>query len=286
MGSSGGSGTQATTNNIAPEVKPLFAQTGSAIQSLQPYAFDMMPDLFGQNVQQIPGFTSGQEQTNAFLQQQAFGNPLNQQQQQTQAQLNQAYNNPYSREQANASDYANWMFKNPATAQEQDAYRSLTQLTNSPIGSSPATQAAMQSLRAPVLNDLALSGMGNSDAVGTALSSAYAPIVAQEMQQRFAAIPMLSQMGSNIAGRQMGNTAMLNDIGNAVSGRQMQTTGMLGQLGQTGYAQQQGNLGAYGQSEAERRGIGEAQGQAVQQDLLRRQGLAQQWTTGILRLGH
>jgi hypothetical protein len=158
----------------------------------------------------------------------------------------------------------------------------------------------MDAIRAPVLNDLSLAGLGNSDAVGTALSGAYAPIVAQEMAQRFAAIPMLGQLGNTAASRQLGatgalgdlgagvlqrlqqNTGMLGQLGNTIGNRLQQNTGMLGQLGSTGYAQQQGNVGAYGQSEAERRAIQETQEQAEQQDMLRRQQLAQQFTTGIL----
>lgn len=206
-GGGSGGGTTTSTNNIAPEVAPLFAQTGQLVQGIQ----SGMPDFsrfFGSNPQVVPGQTAGQQDIGAALRTQAFGPGLN--------------------------------------APQQDAYNSLTSLINSPVGSSPATQAAMAAVRTPVLNELGNAGLGNSGAVGTELGGAYAPILAQEMAQRFAAIPQLQS------------------IGNAQ------------------YAQTQGNLQSYGASEEAGRSAEALQQQANYQDFLRQQGLGTQFSTGIL----
>ena len=68
MGSSGGGGTTNSTSaaSIAPELQPLFAQTGTTVANLQ----CGMPDFsqfFAPNVQNIPGFTQGQLDVNAAL---------------------------------------------------------------------------------------------------------------------------------------------------------------------------------------------------------------------------
>lgn len=210
MGKSGGGGSSNTTStaSIAPELQPLFAQTGTTVAGLQNQITPQFNEFFASQVQDIPGFTQGQMDINRQLRSQAFGPALNQPQ--------------------------------------QDAYNSLTSLINSPVGSSPATIAAMQAIRSPVLNDLALAGLGNSDAVGSELGNAYAPILAQEMAQRYAAIPQLHQLGT------------------------------------TAFSQGQQNLGAYGASEEQQRGILETRGQAELADLLRRQNLGTGFTTGIL----
>lgn len=209
MGGSGATkGSSNTENSIAPELQPLYSQTGTTVADLQNQIAPQFGQFFGTNVQQIPEFTPGQQLLNARLQSNAFGPALN--------------------------------------APQEAAYNSLNQLVSSPVGSSPMTIAAMAAARDPVLNDLALSGLGNSDAVGSSLGAAYAPILAQEMQQRFSAIPLLNQLGSSA------------------------------------YTQGQQNLSAYGASEEARRSIGQDQGQAELADLLRRQQLGSQFTTGIL----
>lgn len=208
MGSSGGSGNTTSQASIAPELQPLFSQTGEIITDLQPQITGQFPEFFSPNVQKIPGFTGGQYDVNQALRQQALGGGL--------------------------------------TAPQQDAYSSLTALTNSPVGSSPQTIAAMQAARTPIVNELAAAGLGNSGAVGTELAGAYAPILAQEMQQRFSAVPLLQQIGS------------------------------------AQYAQNMGGLSAYGASEEQQRQIAEARNQAEQSDFLRRQNLGSQFTTGIL----
>ncbi len=210
MGGGGGSTktTGSSSNEIAPQLQPLFEQTGGMIQGMQADIAPQFSQFFSAQPQIIPGPTVGQNNLNAAYANQAFG---------------------------------------PSTNAQQDAaFGSLMTLANSPVGSSPQTIAAMQAARDPALNDLAMAGLGNSDAVGTSLGGAYAPILAQEMAQRFQAIPMLNQMGA------------------------------------TAYGQQQQNLGTYAQNEEQRRGIAEAQYQAQTADLLRRQGLGSQFTTGIL----
>lgn len=210
MGSGGGqSGTSSTQNEIAPELQPLFRQTGETIMGLQPMATHGGGQFFNPNIQNIPGFTAGQQAISDFQQQRAF--------------------NP---QQLNSSELA---------AQGQ-----LMDLVNSPVGSAPSTIAAMSAARAPVLNDLALSGLGNSDAVGTNLLGAYAPIIAQEQQMRMQAIPQLQQLGATAANRQ---TQTLAD---------------------------------YGATQEASRNITETQGKADLADFLRRQGLFSNFTTGLL----
>lgn len=210
MGSSGGAtkSSGGTENTIAPELQPLYSQTGGMIQGLQADIAPQFSQFFNAQPQIIPSPTGGQNNLNAAYANQAFGPAMN--------------------------------------AQQDAAFGSLMSLANSPVGSSPQTIAAMQAARDPVLNDLAMAGLGNSDAVGTSLGGAYAPILAQEMAQRFQAIPLLNQLGS------------------------------------TAYGQQQQNLGAYAQDEEQRRQIAASQYEAQTKDLLRRQGLGTQFTTGIL----
>lgn len=204
----GGGQSSQTKNEIAPELRPLYKQTGNIIAGLQPEIAGQSPIFFGDQTQQIPGFTGGQEYVNQQLLQRAQGSAL--------------------------------------TGGQQAAQAELLGLIQSPYGQSPAALEAMRAVRNPVLNDLALSGLGNSGAVGESLTGAYAPILAAEMNQRYAAIPQLNA------------------------------------LGQAEYQQGAQNLSAYGQSEEQRRGIEEARGQAELQDILRRQGLFSNYTTGIL----
>lgn len=210
MGSGGGSGSGTTTQeaSIAPELRPLFSQTGEISQNLQSAITPYFGEFFAPQVQQIPGMTPGQYDLNAA--------------------------------------YRNLAFAPGLTPPQMDSYASLMDLTSSPVGSSPATQAAMAAAREPVVNELANAGLGNSSYVGYNLGAAYAPILAEEMQQRFQAIPALQNLGTQE------------------------------------YQQRQGNLTNYANSEEQRRGILETQEQAVTQDLLRRQGLGTQFTTGIL----
>lgn len=78
---------------------------------------------------------------------------------------------------------------------EQAALLQAGELTGGPLGSSPATQAAMSAAQSRVMQELALSGLANSGAIGTELSSAFAPILAQEMAMRAQVIPQLAAIG-------------------------------------------------------------------------------------------
>jgi hypothetical protein len=205
----GGSGGSSSNNPISPELRPLYKQTGQLLQELQPQIAGQFGEFFGNQVQNIPGFTQGQEDIRQ-----------------------------YQRKRFEEGEILN--------PQEMAANNQLMQLVNSPVGSAPHTIAAMQAARDPVLNDLAASGLGNSDAIGTGLTGAYAPILAQEMALRAQAIPQLQQLGSTFANRQ---SQWLNE---------------------------------YGQTEEAARGIQETRGQAELNDVLRRQGLGSQFTTGIL----
>jgi hypothetical protein len=78
----------------------------------------------------------------------------------------------------------------------------LSQLTSGPIGSSPATQAAMQSYNTTqvpqVEQALSLSGSGRGGGDAEALTSsreaAYAPLVQQEIANREAAVNQYSSL--------------------------------------------------------------------------------------------
>jgi hypothetical protein len=204
----GGGPSSSTTQKIPKELRPLFEQTGQFLTGLQPEIVGQAGQFFGDQTQQIPGLTSGQQDIMALQRQRAFGNPM--------------------------------------TAPEQQALDQINFLTGGPLGSSPATIAAMDAVRNPVLNDLALAGLGNSDAIGSNLAGAYAPILAQEQAMRAGVIPQLTGLGNTLANRQSNL------------------------------------LSEYGASEEQGRGIEEARGQATLQDLLRRQGLFTDFTTGIL----
>ena len=208
MGGGGSKSSGSSSASIAPELKPLFKQTGTTISNLQPDAASGFSQFFQPNVQQIPGFTPGQEAISQFQGQRAFGSPLN--------------------------------FLDAASLAQ------LNELTGGPLGQSPATIAAMQAVREPVLNDLALAGLGNSSAVGSDLGSAFAPILAQEQALRFQSVPLLQ------------------NLSNTAENRQSQF------------------LSEFGATEEARRGIEEARGQAALSDFLRRQGLGSEFTTGIL----
>jgi len=216
MGGGGGTtkSSGSSSNEIAPELQPLFGKTAGMVSQLQS---DVAPQFggangfFSSNPQFIPGFTD-------------VGNYMAQ----------------------NQIDRFNQFSQNPLTEPEQSAYSGMQAFTNGPLGSAPATIAAMNAVRSPVLNDLALSGMGNSDAVGSNLAGAYAPILAQEMQARQSLLPQMAALGN------------------------------------TGFQRQQGLASDVAATQEKYRTISEAQGQADLQDFLRRQNLGSQFTTGIL----
>ena len=215
MGSGGGSGGGGSTEStqqasIAPELQPLMGQTGAIVSNIQhDYAWPfMLNEAFNPNPQQIPGFTPVQEDIGNFQRMRAFTPVLN--------------------------------------SSEQAAQQGLMDLTNSPFGEAPWTKAAMQAARTPILNDAALAGLGNSDALVSNLGSAYAPILAQEEQQRWQAIPQLQNLGQTQANRE---------------------SQYLGELGTT---------------EEKRRAITEARNAALFNDFMRRQGLSSDFTNRVL----
>jgi hypothetical protein len=212
----GGGGSSSTTSeaSIAPELRPLFSQTAGTVGAIQNQLADQgyFSQFFPYNPQQIPGFTPGEQQLSDVQMQQA------------------------------QSPYVSGTF----TAPQLGALGQIQELTGGPLGSSPATQSAMAAIRTPVLNDLALAGLGNSDAVASNQAAAFAPILAEEMRMRAGLVP--TEAG----------------------------------IGQQGYVQQQQLINQAMQSQEQQRAIQEAQGQANYADFLRQQGLGTQYSTGIL----
>jgi len=215
MGSSGATKTSgSSTNEIAPELQPLYSQTGGMIQGMQA---DIAPQFggpngfFSTNPQFIPGFTD-------------VGNTMAQ----------------------NQIDRYNQYQANPYTPVELDTLAGIRAMTSGPLGQSPQTLAAMNAVRTPVLNDMALAGMGNSDAIASNLAGAFSPILAQEMAARQSLLPLEAQMSQTGFNRQPGLAA---DVMNTQD--------------------------IYRQIEA-------AQAQANTADFLRRQQLGQSLTTGVL----
>ena len=243
-GSGGGKQTTNTSNTIAPELSPLFQNTADLITNLQPGIGNQFGQFFGNQAQQIPGFTGGQQQLSDVQFARAMsGNPLS----------------AYEMQAANYGAGAGG-----ATAPEQAALAQISQLQNTPFGTLPTTQAAIAAARNPALNELAAAGLGNSDAIGTSLAGAYAPIYAQEMAFRQQAVPQLANIGGAMAARGLAGAQLENQIG--AMGQQRYSDLINQSMG----------------SQEQMRQIGEAQGAANLQDLLRRQGLGTQFTTGIL----
>lgn len=219
---------------------------------------------------------------------------------------------------------------------ELAALQQIGQFASGPIGSSPVTQAAMAAARGPVLNDLALAGLGNSGAIGMELGGAYAPILAQEVATRAGIIPQLTSLGQQLRGgaisgaglqaqigqalrqgditgaglqAQIGQALRQGDISGAglqaqigqaqragaISGANLQAqigerlragdiagANFLAQQGQTFDARETQRLADLAQSEEGVRQLQAQQLEAITQDILRRQGLAANLTTGVL----
>lgn len=206
MGSHSG-GSQGT--KIPKQFRPLASQTGDILQQEQQAIVPQFESFIQPSPQYIPPLTPGQENI---------------------AQLQ------YDRATA----------PSVLTSPEQQALSQIDYLTGGPLGQSPATIAAMKAARDPVLNDLALAGLGNSGSVESELLGAYAPILAQEVAGRQAVIPQLANIGQTEAQRR-------SDL-----------------LGQAFAGQEAG------------RQIDVQRGLADLNDLLRRQGLFQNLTTGLI----
>jgi hypothetical protein len=132
------------------------------------------------------------------------------------------------------------------TQPDVNALNQIDQLTGGPLGMSPATQSAMAAIRVPVMNDMALAGLGNSDAVASNQAAAFAPILAQEMQMRASLVPIQQQIAENLVKRQ--STLIGESFG----------------------------------TEEQARAIEEARGKAQLNDLIRLQNLGQTYSTGLL----
>jgi len=100
-------------------------------------------------------------------------------------------------------------------AAEQAALGQIQRFSGGEIGQSPATQAALASLRPGIQNDLALAGLGNSAEVGSAISAASAPILAEEIRQRSGAIGELTGLGRTVRGSQQFGAGLQSQIGAA-----------------------------------------------------------------------
>ena len=275
-GSSGGSGTQTTKNQIAPELKPLFGQTGTELMRLQGMA--PMDPFLGVNPQQIPGATPGQMDILGAQRTRAFGEPLTTQEQQAQM-LAGNFGQMRAPEQSAYNLSQNFgQLRMP----ENFGLLQAAEFAGGPMGSAPATQAAMAAVRDPVLNDLALAGLGNSTAVGSNLGAAYAPILAQEMAIKAGIIPQLFGLGQNLRGGDIAAGGLQAGLGERMRAGDVAGAQRLAQLGATVADRQSQLLSEYGTSEEATRKIAEAQQAAAYQDFLRRQQISQSLTTGLL----
>lgn len=201
---------------------------------------------------------------------------------------------------------------------EQAALGQINRFTGGEIGQSPATQAALAAIRAPIQNDLALAGLGNSGEVGSALAAASAPILAQELQARASVIPQLAGLGQTIRGGQQFASQAFQRAGEAQRAGDVQTAGMFQRAGEAqradnvqaaqmfqraGEAQRVGDiqsaqflsaqaeqlvqrestlLSELGTSEEANRALAAQQAEAQQRDFQRQQALISSLTTGIL----
>jgi len=183
---------------------------------------------------------------------------------------------------------------------EQAALQQIQRFSGGEIGQSPATQAALASLRPGIQNDLALAGLGNSAEVGSALSAASAPILAEEIRQRSGAIGELTGLGRTVRGGQQfasqafqrageaqraGNAqaaSLFQRAGEAQRAGRIEEANQLNQQAQTLSQRESRLLGEAGEEEERQRTFAAQQQEANFQDFLRRQGLAQNLTTGLL----
>lgn len=275
---SSGTSSQTSGSTIAPQLQPLFGNTASMIQNLQ----GGMPDFsqfFQSNPQAIPGFTPGQQALGNVYQNRAFGG------EQLNAYDTAGTNYAQLAGQLNPLEAAGTPYAQLAgqiNAPEQLAREQIARFTSGDIGQSPVTQAAMAAVRNPALNDLAMAGLGNSDAVKTSLTDAYAPILAQEMATRAGVIPQLAALGQQQRAGQEFGANYFGQQGQQLRSGQEFGANFLGQQGQMLDTRQGQRLGEYGTSEEAARQIQAQQGQADLADFLRRQGLGTQFTTGIL----
>lgn len=149
-------------------------------------------------------------------------------------------------------------------------------------GQSPLTQAAIQAFQQSTLpviqNQFALQGLANSPALGEAVGSS----LAQSLPQFIMGGEQLNQSGArtyaDIANmQQQGQLAANQQALNALFGLGQQA----GTAGQLQNQQVQTGLGAFGGAGQLQQGTVQNQLDASYADFLRRQGLAEQATTGL-----
>lgn len=263
--------------------------------------------------QQIPGFTPGQQALSQTQLNRAFSNPLTYQELAAQN-LSSTFGNlryPEASALGLSSNFGNLRYPEASALQlsggfgnlrfpEAAALGQINYVSGGPLGQAPATLAAMDAVRNPVLNDLALAGLGNSDAIASNLAGAFSPILAQEMATRAAVIPQLTGLGQQLRGgdisaaqlqQQIGGALRAGDIsaadlqsqiGAALRAGDIQTANTLMQLGGTAATRESQLINEAFQTQELQRAIEEGRGQAELADFLRRQQLAQSLTTGIL----
>ena len=165
---------------------------------------------------------------------------------------------------------------------ELAALGQIGQFAGGPIGSSPVTQAAIQAARAPVLNQLALAGLGTSGAVGTELAGAFAPILAQEVAIRAGVIPQLLGLGQQLRGGDINAASLQAQIGERLRAGDIQGANLLAQQGQTLDLRESRRLGEFGATAEQQRTLQQQQQEAIFNDFLRRQGIGNRLSTGLL----
>jgi hypothetical protein len=149
-------------------------------------------------------------------------------------------------------------------------------------GQSPLTQAAIASYNQSTLpiiqNQMALQGLGQSPALGMALGSS----LAQALPQFIMGGEQLNQSGAQT----MANIANMQQQGQLSANQQalQSLQGLSQNAGQAAGAQNQQlntSLGAFGGAGKIQQDILQNQIDTAQMDFLRRQGLAEQATTGL-----
>ena len=311
----GGMQTQQVSTQMNPELRPLYGDTANLVRYVQQEMADkdVFWDMQLPQTQQIPGLTPEQQaitgtQFNRAMSPWETGYDV--------AGTNYAgslgqLRGPESTALSGSQGFGNmqdpelWAIQNSQNfgalrAPEYGAMNQIGYFTGGELGQSPATRAAMKAVRDPVLNDLGLAGLGNSGAVETELSAAYAPILAQEMALRSGAINQLTalgaqqRMGDIQAGQLQAGVGGAMRQGDVAGGQLQAQIGEALRRGDTATAQwlqQQGQimtqrgstlLGEAFQGQEAARGIAEAQGEAEYKDFLRRQALASEYSTGVL----
>src|SRR4030095_1882050 len=291
MGSNQSSQSSSSQPQYPAQIRYLMEKTGDLLTNLQGLTAggawgnnaegrNLYEQMFSPNVQDIPGFTPGQQSVLGQYGARAFSDPTNiyDQYGSSYAQRGAGFNAPEWAAFANTQNRGIGVFNSP----ESIALEQINRFAGGEMGSSPATIAAMKAAREPALNDLALAGLANSDAVASNLTAAYAPILAQEMAIRAGVIPQLGQMGASQRAGLLSAAQLQGQLGQQGRGGEQFAANFLGQLGQ-GIEQRQGQrLGEYSAAEEAQRQIQAQRGQAAYNDFLRQINAASTLSTGLL----